>query len=169
MYALAEMSRSFSAETGSPVSAIGEVSRHHHVVDVVARHRRDRQAQAAEALRKLPRARPGARGVGRAHVGDDRDASFPTCRQDGLQATLEHRVEPARRILRARLLRQRDRPLGEALENQIIERAVRRELDGRLNAIAGVPGAAANPHGLHNGNTPNTTHAIVMTTDAANR
>ena len=89
--------------------------------------------------------------------------------QDGLEPALEHRVEPPRRILRAGLLCQRDRPLGEALEDQVVEGPVCGELHRRLNPVAGEPGAAANPHRLHRGNTPNNTQAMVMTTEAANR
>jgi hypothetical protein len=95
--------------------------------------------------------------------------SSPSSRQDGLEPALEHRVEPTRRILGTSRLRQRDRPFGEALENQIVERPVRGEFHRRLDPVGGKPGTAANPHGLHRGNTPSRTQAIVMTTDAAKR
>ena len=86
-----------------------------------------------------------------------------------MRCLLEHRVEPTRRILRASLLRQRDRPLGEALEDQVVEGPLRGQLHRRLDPVAGESGATANPHGFHRGKTPSRTQAIVMMTDAAKR
>ncbi len=80
----------------------------------------------------------------------------------------EQRIVATVRIARLRLLREGNRALRQALEHEVIEPALRRELDRRLDAIAGIPCAAADADGLHSGNTPNSTHAAVIRTDAAN-
>jgi len=52
------------------------------------------------------------------------------------------------RIVAARLLRQRNGPLAQAFEDEIIKRTARGEIDRRLDAIAGVTGANADPNGF---------------------
>ena len=89
--------------------------------------------------------------------------------QHRLDARLEQGIVAALRIARLGLLGQRDGALGEALEHQVVEGAVARQVHGRLDAIAREARAAADPYGLHSGNTPNRTEAMVITIDARNR
>ena len=63
--------------------------------------------------------------------------------QHGVHALVEQRIESGVGVRRLRLLRQRDRPLGQALEDEDVEIAALDELDGRLDAVAGIAGAAA--------------------------
>ena len=64
-----------------------------------------------------------------------------------LASRLEQRVEARRRIATLLLLRQCDRPLGEALEDQVVEPTVFGQFHGGLDAIARVAGPGANPEG----------------------
>ena len=66
-------------------------------------------------------------------------------RQQRFDPLREPRVVAARRIVAPAQLRQRDRALGQAFENQIVERAVLREMHRRVEPVAGEAGAAAEP------------------------
>src|SRR5262249_6541207 len=104
-----------------------------------------------------------------AHVGDDADAALPRFGQHGLHALVETRVESRSSVCGLRLLRQRDRPFRQTLEDEDVEIPALDQLDGPLDAIAGVSRSAADAKRAlgHSGNTPNSTAAIVMTIDAA--
>ena len=90
-------------------------------------------------------------------------------REHRLDARLEQRIVAATRIARLGLLGERDGPFGEALEHQAVEGAVAREGHCGLDAIARKARATADSYGLHSGNTPNRTAAIVITIEARNR
>ncbi len=86
-----------------------------------------------------------------------------------LHSSDEEGIVAEPRISRLRLLRERDGPLSEALEYQIVQVTVRRELYGRLDTISGKPRAATDSNRLHSGNTPSATEANVISTEAPNR
>ena len=81
--------------------------------------------------------------VRRAEVADELRAGAREHRQQRLDARREPLVVAGARVAAAPQLRERDRALGEALEDQVVERAVRGEMHGRIEAVAGEPGAAA--------------------------
>jgi hypothetical protein len=85
--------------------------------------------------------------IRRAHVGDDADVLLRARAEDGAHARLEQRVEAGVGVAAPGLLRERDRPLGQALEHQHIERAVFGELDRGFDAVAGVAGAGTETKG----------------------
>ncbi len=81
----------------------------------------------------------------------------------------EQRIVAGSRIVHPAELRQGDGALGQALEDEVVEPPVLGELHGRLDPIAGVAGAAADPDRRpHSGNTPKTIAAATISSDAAN-
>src|SRR5262249_30354901 len=100
---------------------------------------------------------------------DDPNAATPRFRQHGIHPLVEARIESGVRVRRLRLLRQRDGPLRQALEDEDVEIAALDELDCGLDAIARVscPAADAKRPCGHNGNTRKITAAIVIAIDAA--
>ena len=60
-------------------------------------------------------------------------------RQDGLDSFVEPRIVSRGGIGGSRLLRDRNRPLGKALEHDDVELAALDQLDRRLDAVAGIP------------------------------
>jgi hypothetical protein len=144
--------------------AVGELA------DIVAGHDRNRESAHAQARGHASDAvRSGGR-VGGAHIGDDRDAPPPGFGQDGFQTLLEQRIEPSVGIADLRLLRDRDGPLRQAFEDDDVEIAAFDELDGRLDAVAGIAGPAADAQRprAHRRKTPMSTAAAVITSVAAN-
>ena len=97
--------------------------------------------------------------------------------QHRAHALLEQRIVAAVGILALLLLRKRDRALGEAFEDEILNVALLGQFDRGLDPIAGIAGAGADPDRLHDhastttysGKTPKSTQAIVITTEAPNR
>ena len=110
----------------------------HACQHVVPGDRGDAQRPQAGPARDLGHLGGGRHRVRRAHVGDDLDALRGADRQHGLHALLEQRVVALRWVGHARLLRDRDRALGEALEREVLDVAARGELDGWLDAIPGI-------------------------------
>jgi integrase len=90
-------------------------------------------------------------------------------RQDRLDAIVKQRIVSGMRIARLRLLRLSDGAFRQTLEHEVIQRAMGREIDRRLDPVAREPSAAADANRLHSGNTPSIVQAIVMRTDDANR
>jgi hypothetical protein len=82
--------------------------------------------------------------IGCAHVGDERDAARVARREHGLHTFAKKGIEAGLRIACLRLLCQGDRALGQALEHQVVEVAAFDQLDGGLNTVVRVAGAAAN-------------------------
>ena len=70
-------------------------------------------------------------------------------RQHRAHPLLQQRIEAAVRILHARLLRQRNGALAQALEHQILDVALFGEFDRGLDAIARIAGAGSDPDGSH--------------------
>src|SRR6185503_20947717 len=140
------------------------------LANVVAGHHRDREPSHAQSRGNLPHAVSRGGRVGGAHVGDDPDASSTRLGQDRFHALLEQRIEAGIGIAGLRLLRECDGSLGQALEDDDVEIAAFDELDGRLDAVAGVSGAAADTQGAraHGRKTPRSTAAAVITSVAAN-
>ena len=78
------------------------------------------------------------------HVGDQRHAAPVARREHGLHAFAKKGIEAGLWIARLRLLRQRDRALGQALEHEVVEVAAFDQFDGGLDAVVRVARAAAN-------------------------
>ena len=95
--------------------------------------------------------------------------------QDRPHARREQRIVAGVRVLHLDLLRERDRPLGEAFEHEVVETALFGELHGGLDPVSRIACAGTDPDGPHGvtclqiGNMPSTTQAIVMTIEAPNR
>ena len=93
--------------------------------------------RAARARARSPDDRPrAAERIGGAHVGEDRDAARAAGRQHGPHPLLRAAGRSPRRVPALLLLGERDRPLGQALEDQVVEPALLRQLDRRLDAVA---------------------------------
>ena len=126
---------------------------------------------AGDCARRLGR----GGGVGGAHVGDDLHLVPGADGQDRPHARREQRIVAGVRVLHLDLLRERDRPLGEAFEHEVVETALFGELHGGLDPVSRIACAGTDPDGLHrftpltDGNMPSTTQAIVMTIEAPNR
>src|SRR5947207_13141917 len=82
------------------------------------------------------------------HVGDDANAVALADRQQRAEARFEQGIEAGARIGELAKLRERDGALGEALEPEIVELALRGEDHRGLQAIALEAGARANPDRL---------------------
>src|SRR6185369_6392188 len=111
--------------------------------DVVAEHGGDAHRPDAELARDRRGAAGGGERVRRAHVGDDAHAPLDRRAEDTAHPRLEQRIEAGVRLAAACLLRERDRALGEALEDEDVEVAALDELERGLDAIARVAGAGA--------------------------
>src|SRR5262249_50008612 len=139
------------------------------IADVVSRD--DRDCQGGNMVTLRDRLYPRRRGVRvrSAHVGDDADAALPRLGQYRLHTLVEARIESRASVRGLRLLRERDRPFRQTLEDEDVEIPALDQLDGRFDAIAGVSRSAPDPKRAptHSGNTPNSTAATVMTIDAA--
>ena len=85
---------------------------------IVAVDHRDARAAQAELARERVDAPRRARRIGGAEVADDADAVPQAARQDGPQQSIEQRLVAALGVLAARELRERERALGERLEDQ---------------------------------------------------
>ena len=72
---------------------------------------------------------------------------LPAAGQDGAHAPFEQRIEASRRIAAAGELRQRQRPFGEAFEEQEIQRAAVGKIFSGIDAITGEARAATDPDG----------------------
>ena len=89
-------------------------------------------------------------------------------RQHGAHPRLEEGIVPARRIATPLLLRERDRPLGQALEHEVVDVRTLGQLDRRLDPVAGVAGSRADAHdarqrdAAHSASTPNSTAAATI-------
>ena len=70
-------------------------------------------------------------------------------RKDRAQTLRQERVVAARRIPELGLLGQGDGALGQALEDEVLEIALLGELDGRLDPVAGIACAGADPDLSH--------------------
>ena len=119
-------------------------------------------------------------GIGRAHVGHDLDSIGRTHAEHRLHPIDQQRIVAERSIAHLRLLRDGDRALGQALEDEVLNAAAFRQLDGRLNAVAGIACACSDSDAFHrpshadraryySGKIPITTQVTVMTIDARNR
>ena len=84
-----------------------------------------------------------------AEVAHELDAIAHERREQRFDALVQSRVVAGGRIAPAAQLGQRDRALGKALEDQIIELAALCKIHGRIETIAREAGAAAESHSLH--------------------
>ena len=135
---------------------------------VVAGHRRDAQTAQPGLPRDLRDQARRRHRIGRAHIGDHPNTAGAAGGQHALHPLAEQRVEPGRRVTRALALGDGDGALGQALEHQVIERAVLRQFQRRLDPVARVAGAGADPERAHSGKIPNATAANVITTEQSN-
>ena len=95
----------------------------------------------SSAWRRIaPRRGGGVRG---AHVADDAHAVAQAGRQHRAHAVEQARRVALLRVLHPREVLARDRALGEALEDEIVELAPLRELDGRRDPVVGEARAGA--------------------------
>ena len=123
--------------------------RFHCFENVVASNRGDLQVAQSQRVcdfTNLVRARDR---IGGAHVGQDLDSLCRTDSEHGLHSIDQQRVIAERSIAHLRLLRDGDRALGQALEDEVLDAAIFRQLDGRLDAVAGIAGACSNSDALH--------------------
>lgn len=119
----------------------------HAPEDVVAGDCRDFHAQAEAACHGDHDLACPER-IGRAHIRHDAHAVARDEWQQRLHSRLEQRVEAGAGRLALAQLGGGDRPLGEALENQVVEAALGGEHDRRLDAITLESGACADTNGL---------------------
>jgi hypothetical protein len=70
-------------------------------------------------------------------------------RENGAKPLRQKRIVAAGRILELRLLGQSNSTFSEALEHQILKVALLSELDGRLDPVAGIACARADPDLSH--------------------
>ena len=117
---------------------------------VVAGDRRDPHAAEAKLPGDVARVRSAAATGFAAPI-------LVTIRMPLRAAERQHRAQPVgeqgivagRRVLELCLLGQRDGALGEALEDQVVEIALLGQLDGRLDPVAGIARACADPDLFH--------------------
>ena len=91
----------------------------------------------------------GADGIGRPHVAHDSDLVGATDGQDSFHPRLQQRIEPGVGIAHARLLRQRDGSLGEALKNEIGKRPSLSKFNCGVDPVARVACTGSDSDGLH--------------------
>ena len=116
---------------------------------VVADDRSNAKAGDAEVARDSRHALGRRQWIGRAHVGDDADASGGADRQHRLEPRDQQRIVAGIGTRQPFLLGERDGALGEALEAEIGDVAFRGEFHGRVDPVARVAGAGAYADGLH--------------------
>jgi hypothetical protein len=75
-------------------------------------------------------------------------------RQKRAHARLEQRIEAGSRIRELAQLRERDRALGKAFEREVIELALRRQDDRRLEAVTLEAAAGADADGFTQAGSP---------------
>ena len=109
-----------------------------HVVAGDRRHLQPVQAELGGDGRSHARRRDR---VGCAHVGDDADPVAHAQAQHRPHPRRQQRVEPALGVAALGLLGQRDGALGQAFEDQIVQRAMLDQLDRRLDPVARIAGA----------------------------
>ena len=83
--------------------------------------------------------------IGGAHVGDQPEAACVELWQQKLDAPFEQRVVSSGRILALAKLRQSNRALSQALEDQVVDPASCGENDRRLEPVARESGTATDP------------------------
>ncbi len=117
--------------------------------DIVAGDGGDLQPRQAHLAGDRGHGADGADRVRRAHVGDDLHAVGDAGPQHRAQPLGQQRIETGVGIAPARLLRQRNRALGEAFEHEVVELSARGELDRGLDAVARISGTGADANGPH--------------------
>ena len=113
---------SFSPHFTLDACVLAAIVRDHGDVDdhaVVARPRVRDSSWATSASGNPNRLSSCTSRIGGAHVGDDRDAALGAGWKDSPHAIDEQRVETRLWIRRFRELRERNRALGQALEDEI--------------------------------------------------
>ena len=98
-----------------------------------------------------------------------RGAVLDARRQQGRDPVSQERIVAGLGAAHPGLLREGNGAFGQALEHEVVEVAACRELDRWIEPVARESRAATDPERFHSGNTPNRTHAKVITTEAANR
>jgi hypothetical protein len=120
--------------------------RRHHVVTTDGR---DLEALDPHLAGDARRGAGGADRIGRAHIGDDLYFIGDAGAEHHLETLAQQWIEARIRLPLPHLLRQRDRALRQALEHEIVEAPALGKIDRGLDAIAGVPGARADPERSH--------------------
>jgi hypothetical protein len=119
---------------------------------VVAVNDRDARRAGAELLRQLGDAPCGAVGIGRAEVAHDAHAVREAAREHGAQQVVQQRLVARVRLAAARQLGERQRALGQRLEDQHRRAAAGdQRLDHgrrRIGAVAREARRAADVQGL---------------------
>jgi hypothetical protein len=93
----------------------------------------------------VDRHRPGRYRICGAHVGDDPNPLGVTARKHRLQALSEERVVTGLGIPTSGLVGQRNRSLGQTLEDEVVQAALLHQLDRWLYAVTRESGAASDP------------------------
>ncbi len=113
------------------------------LADIVADHdAAGNVAQAEIAGLAAHRAR-AARRVGGAHVADDADVALDAGRQDQRHAVMQARRVAQFRVAAARQIFARDRALGEAFEDEVVDLAALGQFERWLQPVVRSAGAAA--------------------------
>jgi hypothetical protein len=104
--------------------------------DVIAGDGGDLKPLEPELVGDLAGRLGGCSRVGRPHIGDDLHLVPRADRQNRPHARAEQRIVAGFRVFHPDLLRERDRPLGEALEHEVVEAALLGELHGRVDPVS---------------------------------
>ena len=112
---------------------------------VVADHRRGLHRRQTELSNDARGVLGRADRIGSAHAGDHARAVPLAMRQCRTKAILEQLVVSLRWILQPLELRERDRALGQAFVDQVVELAARGKIVGRLDSITGITCAGTDP------------------------
>jgi hypothetical protein len=127
--------------------------------DIIPGNHGDAAARQGQLLGDFTRRQAGGAGIGCPAVGNDPSLLAQGFRQDGPQPRLETIIEARPASGTAVALGQGNRPLGQNLKNQGIERSPGYEFDGWVDSITRKAGPCSDPNRIFAQNLP---HCSVM-------